>query len=56
MLCYVIYEFPTDYPNHFVVRKWVNDEPDEHAWLADNLADARKLVPDGLYPTAKAER
>ena len=49
---YVIYERPGDYPDHFVVRRWVITKGEilceRGACLAKDLAGARKLVPDGL--------
>ncbi len=47
-VCYAVYERPSDYPNSFVVRKWVNGEPNETAMLADDLVAARRLLPAGL--------
>jgi hypothetical protein len=50
---YAIYDHPSDYPDHFVVRVWrITDgrlDPAEECWLAKTLEDARALIPSGLY-------
>lgn len=59
---WTIYCRPTDYPNHYVVRRCVVIQAEHHArgasltlrhdhecQLADSLEEARKLVPPGLF-------
>jgi len=49
---YTIYEHPKDYPDNYIVRRWVAKngftEPRE-AILTDTLDEARRVVPYGLY-------
>ena len=49
---FVVYDHPTDYPKHFVVRRWAIVAggliPGE-CRLADDLDDARALVPSGMH-------
>jgi len=49
---WTIYERPSDYPGHFVVRRSVvalgGIIPDLECGLAKSLEGARKLIPDGL--------
>ncbi|MBA3240044.1 MAG: hypothetical protein H0T60_02310 [Acidobacteria bacterium] len=51
---YAIYERPSDYPNHYVVRRWDVYEgvpaavPAWDAKLADTLEGARAELPPGL--------
>jgi hypothetical protein len=45
---FTIYNRPKDYPEHFVVRRWTVQDGKERPHecrLAENLAEARKLVP-----------
>jgi hypothetical protein len=55
-----IYEKPTDFPNHFVVRKWrlVHNEPcpDPVAYCVSTLEQARNIVPPTLHRTARTDR
>jgi len=48
-----IYDHPADYPNHYVLRRWLVGGgklvPDEKCQLARTIGEARKLVPTGLY-------
>jgi len=50
---WVIYNKPSDYPNHFVVRRQraLPGEivPEKLAQIAETLEEARKLIPPGLY-------
>lgn len=54
---WVIYDHPTDYPEHWVVRRWHVDLQapgriiaDVDAWkLADSLHEARVSVPSHLH-------
>ena len=53
MEMYTIYEKPLDYPDKFVVRKWLIGKgifgATEQFWLADTLEAARECVPRGLF-------
>ncbi len=42
---YAIYEKPSDYPDLFVVRKFLNDVPQEIAGVAETLEKARQYLP-----------
>ena len=49
LVCYAIYEKPLDYPESFVVRRWVGMTPDQHPTaVVPTLTAARQQVPDGL--------
>ena len=54
MKVYTIYDHPTDYPEHFVVRTWLilPGEPEPQATkecsLATSLEEAQSFVPEGL--------
>jgi hypothetical protein len=41
---WVIYERPTDFPEHFVVRVWWGETPEPVACLAATLFEARDLA------------
>lgn len=49
---FVIYKQPKDYPQGWVVRRWVIDsegvQPDLMCAHADSLALAREMIPQGL--------
>lgn len=47
-VAWAIYDHPSDYPNHFVVRRWEWMTPDEGCQLYDTLEDARAAIPPGL--------
>lgn len=46
---WVIYNKPTDYPNNYVARKFINNAPSTTIHVADSLEEIRKLVPEGLF-------
>ena len=50
---YAIYDHPKDYPNKFVVRKWIIEagqiSAGELLGAVDTLEEARRLIPSGLY-------
>ena len=54
---WVVYERPTDHPDHFVVRRWEVDNWRSTATadfsLADDLDGARAKVPPGLACIAR---
>lgn len=49
---FTIYDHPKDYPNHFVVRKWIihgpEPEPGSVLSLSETLDAARNSIPAGL--------
>jgi hypothetical protein len=45
---YAIYDNPKDYPDKFVVRRWVGEKPDQVPLaVVDDLQAARLAVPSG---------
>ena len=53
MELYCIYWSPSDYPNKFVVRRWILDgintpKPDPACQVFTRLTGARKSIPKGL--------
>lgn len=60
---YVIYEQPKDFPDKFVVRRWLivgGEEKsaliaDKAALLANTLDEARRLIPPGRYRIPRAQ-
>ena len=46
---WTIYKHPSDYPKHYVARRWLLDKPTKDILLADNLDVLRSLLPNGLY-------
>lgn len=47
---WTIYDHPSDYPLHFVVRSYLvnrGGEHDSHIALAETLEEARGLIPSG---------
>ena len=49
---YVIYDHPSDYPDHYVVREWRVPpggpvQVNQDCWLAGSLELAREFVPGG---------
>ena len=57
---YVIYRYPSDYPNNYVVRRWrlvglTGLAADKDYQLADSLGEARELVPKGLIQLDRSE-
>ena len=45
---WVVYERPTDFPDHFVARKWLTDKPSPVVLLAGSLPELRSKLPVGL--------
>lgn len=56
---FVIYDHPSDYPDHFVVRRWdiMPDslKPDQECKIANSLVEARSLVPHGYHRLPRAK-
>jgi hypothetical protein len=38
---FVVYDHPKDYPDNFVVRRFIVDKPTGQCWLYDDLEKAR---------------
>lgn len=45
---WTIYNYPSDYPDKFVVRLWEGELPTAEFSLHDTLEEARAAVPPGL--------
>lgn len=39
--CWVIYDHPKDFPDYWVARRFVNDQPTEDTLLSDSLEEMR---------------
>lgn len=47
-ITYAIYDHPKDYPDHFVVRKWIGEIPEEFLHCkVDTLSEAQASIPKG---------
>lgn len=42
---YVIYKHPADYPDKYVMRKFIGNHPTSHFETADTLEEIRKFLP-----------
>jgi hypothetical protein len=49
MEMWVVFDHPRDFPNHFVVRVFLNDRPTDRAYLCNSLEEARKLIPSDKF-------
>lgn len=45
---FVVYDRPSDFPDHWVVRLWLTDAPTTRAWTFESLEQAREALPHGL--------
>lgn len=45
MPMFVLYRYPSDFPDNIVVRVWDLNVPTNIAWLAKTIAEARAAVP-----------
>lgn len=53
---WVIYDHPTDWPNHFVARRWVDERPTEDMVLAFDLDRLREFLAEhGFVCLARME-
>lgn len=52
---WVVYENPTDFPGHFVARKWLMETPTTELLLDTCLEELRKKLPPGLARLARAD-
>lgn len=54
---WVIYDHPSDHPDHFVVRRQFAGKGeiviDQRCWLCNTLAEARQVIPPGLVQFAR---
>ena len=48
MELWVVYEHPSDYPNKFVARKFVLDQPTAEIVIGGTIEEARLGIPKGL--------
>lgn len=46
---WVVYEKPLDFPDKFVARKWIDNQPTLEFLEADTLESIRNKLPVGLY-------
>jgi len=46
---WTVYKRPLDFPNYYVVRCWIGDQPTNHVLLGRDLNDVRSLLPEGLF-------
>ena len=55
---YVIYDHPIDYPNKYVVRKWISNhfsyKEKEVVGSSEDIVEARKVIPE--YYSCRIER
>ena len=52
---YVVFDKPADYPDLFVVRKFLNDIPGAVVGTADTLQKVREYIPEGLVNIGRHE-
>jgi hypothetical protein len=45
---YVIYEYPIDYPDKYIARKFILDKPTGECFIANSLEEIREKLPKGL--------
>lgn len=48
IVIFVIYKHPKDYPEGWIVRRWVGEQPDLIPAKAHSLEEARTLIPQGM--------
>lgn len=46
---WVIYFNPSDYPDKYIARKWIFDNPTNEILIADSITAIRNMLPRGLY-------
>lgn len=51
---WVVYKKPLDYPNKFVIRKWINNTPTKTMYIADTLDEIRQRIPEGLVSIGRS--
>ena len=45
---WVVYDKPTDFPNQFVARKWMNEIATDELLFSENLPELRRQLPPNL--------
>ncbi len=51
---WVVYERPTDYPDGFIARLWLNDQPQKVTVKGKTLSEVRMGLPPDLFPMARS--
>lgn len=46
---WAVYSHPKDYPEKFVARKWLGDQPTAEIILGDTVEEVRKNLPPALF-------
>lgn len=53
---WVVYDHPTDWPEHYVARLWEGEQPTEHIVLTTDLTLLRRhLDAQGLYCLGRSD-
>lgn len=55
--CWVIYDHPIDFPDHYVARKFLDDHPTDYAVMSPSLDAVRTALPPGMihFPRMPAD-
>ncbi len=51
---FVIYDRPKDFPDYFVVRRFINDQPQDLLAVCSTLKAVREHIPPGLICLARS--
>ncbi len=51
---WVVYDHPTDYPDGFIARLWLNDQPQQITVKGKTLTEVRQGLPPELIPMARS--
>lgn len=46
---FVVYDHPSDFPEHVVLQLWLYDKPTNRTWTFASIEGARAAVPGGLF-------
>lgn len=46
---YCIYKHPKDFPDKYVVRRFIGEQPTDYHFVADTLEEVRDAIPSGLF-------
>lgn len=49
LVSFAVYDHPLDYPGHYVVRRFVGDEPTADFAIELTLGSIRLHIPPGMY-------
>lgn len=53
---WVVYDHPTDHPNHFIARLFLNDKPSRNYIATEKIETLRAILKDwGLYMLTRNE-